>query len=93
MFNMGVHAKPRTTSKLPVADVQVMGYALVIFPLASIRAGVRAQMDCLQGLNTHGTAHEIDNIVGLDGYPVENWYEFNGISTVRDLENRYHDPD
>jgi 2-methylisocitrate lyase-like PEP mutase family enzyme len=93
MFNMGGYAKARTTPKLPVADVEAMGYALVIFPLASIRAGVRAQMDFLQGLKTHGTAHEIDHIAGLDGHPVENWYDFTGISTVRALENRYLDPD
>jgi methylisocitrate lyase len=93
MFNMGGYAKARTTPKLPIEEVQHMGYGLVIFPLASIRAGVRAQIDFLAGLRDRGTEHEIEHIAALDGHPVENWYEFSGINTVRSLEARYLDPD
>lgn len=93
MFNMGGYAKARTTPKLPIPDVERMGYGLVIFPLASIRAGVRAQVDFLAGLRARGTEHEIEHIATLDGHPVENWYDFSGISTVRALEGRYLDPE
>lgn len=92
MFNMGGYAKARTTPKLPIRDVEQMGYGLVIFPLASIRAGVRAQIDFLAGLQARGTEHEIEHIATLDGHPVENWYDFSGIGTVRALEDRYLDP-
>lgn len=92
MFNMGGYAKARTTPKLPIGDVERMGYGLVMFPLASIRAGVRAQIDFLGGLRACGTEHEIEHIATLDGHPVENWYEFSGIGTVRALETRYLDP-
>ena len=93
MFNMGGYARARTTPKLPIEDVQAMGYALVIFPLASIRAGVRAQIDFLAGLRNRGTQYEIEHIAALEGHPVENWYDFSGIGTVRALEARYLDPD
>lgn len=91
MFNMGGYAKSRTTPKIPIEDVARLGYALVIFPLASIRAGVKAQIDFLEGLRERGTDHEIEHIATLDGHPVENWYDFTGIGTVRALEDRYLD--
>ena len=92
MFNMGGYAKIRTTPKLPIGEVQRMGYALVIFPLASIRAGVMAQIDFLAGLRDCGTQHEIEHIADMAGHAVENWYDFSGIGTIRDLEGRYLDP-
>lgn len=89
MFNMGGYARKRTTPKLPVERVGEMGYSLVVFPLASIRAGVRAEMDFLAGLKAEGTAFEVRHLDDIAGHPVENWYEFTGISDVRALEDRY----
>lgn len=89
VFNMGGYAAKRTTPKLPVEEVGRLGYALVLFPLAAIRAGVRAQVDFLAGLKAEGTAHEVRHLAELEGHPVENWYEFTGISEIRALEDRY----
>lgn len=89
VFNMGGYARKRTTPKLPLAEVAAMGYAVVLFPLASIRAGIRAEWDMLNGLRERGTEHEIEHLADLDGHPVENWYEFTGISDVRALEEKY----
>jgi 2-methylisocitrate lyase-like PEP mutase family enzyme len=89
MMNMGGYAATRTTPKLPLATVERLGFDLVIFPLAVIRAGVRAMVDFLAGLAAGGTAFEVEHIAGLRGHPVENWYEFSGIGEIRRLEERY----
>lgn len=89
MMNMGGYAKERTTPKLPLETVESIGFNLVIFPLAVIRAGVRAMHDFLEGFRQRGTAYEVDYIAGLQGHPTENWYEFTGISAIRRLEERY----
>ena len=89
LFNMGGYATRRTTPKLPLEDVAAMGYGVVIFPLAAIRAGVHAAFEFLHGLRAQGTAFEVEHIRMLAGHPVENWYEFTGISEVRVLEERY----
>lgn len=89
MMNMGGYAKERTTPKMPLETVESIGFNLVIFPLAVIRAGVRAMQDFLEGLRQRGTAYEVDYIAGLQGHPTENWYEFMGISAIRRLEERY----
>lgn len=89
VFNMGGYARERTTPKLALHRVAELGYSLVLFPLASIRAGIRSELDFLIGLREQGTAFEIEHLRELDGHPVENWYEFTGISDVRALENRY----
>ena len=49
MFNMGGYAKKRTTPKLPLDEVEGMGYALCILPLLALRAGVQAMIDTLDG--------------------------------------------
>ncbi len=92
MVNMGGYAASRTTPKLPVGTVERLGFKLVIYPLAMLRAGVRAMSDFLVGLGQRGTAFEVEHIAGLKGHPVENWYEFMGISEVRRLEERYLPP-
>ena len=89
MMNMGGYAKERTTPKMPLETVESIGFNLVIFPLAVIRAGVRAMHDFLEGFRQRGTAYEVDYIAGLQGHPTENWYEFTGISAIRRLEERY----
>lgn len=81
MFNMGGCAKALTTPRLPIEDVQRVGYGLITFPLASIRPGVRDR----------GTAHEIERIAALEGHPVETRSGFAGIGTVRVSEGRYLD--
>jgi len=92
MMNMGGYAASRTTPKLPLATVERLGFNLVIYPLAVLRAGVCAMSDFLAGLKREGTAFEVEHIAGLKGHPVENWYEFMGISEVRRLEERYLPP-
>jgi 2-methylisocitrate lyase-like PEP mutase family enzyme len=89
MMNMGGYAATRTTPKLPLSTVERLGFNLVIFPLAVVRAGVRAMIDFLAGLAARGTEFEIEHIAGLRGHPVESWYEFSGIHEVRELEARY----
>lgn len=89
VFNMGGYARKRTTPKLALDRVAEIGYSLVLFPLASIRAGVRSELDFLVGLRERGTDFEIDHLNDLVGHPVENWYEFTGISRIRELEDRY----
>lgn len=89
VFNMGGYARRRTTPKLPLGRVAELGYSLVLFPLASIRAGVRSEFDFLVCLRERGTEFETDHLGDIEGHPVENWYEFTGISEVRALEDRY----
>ena len=89
MMNMGGYAVKRTTPKLPLETVEEIGFNLVIFPLAVLRAGVLAMQEFLSGLAARGTAHEIDHIETLRGKPIENWYEFSGIGAVRALEEKY----
>jgi 2-methylisocitrate lyase-like PEP mutase family enzyme len=89
MMNMGGYATKRTTRKMALPAVERLGYNLVIFPLAVVRAGVRAMWDFLGGLRAGGTAFEVEHIEGLRGHPVENWYEFSGIGEVRRLEEQY----
>ena len=89
MMNMGGYAVKRTTPKLPLETVEEIGFNLVIFPLAVLRAGVLAMQEFLSGLAARGTAHEIDHIETLRGKPIENWYEFSGIGAVRTLEEKY----
>ncbi len=90
LFNMGGYGKSRTTPKLPLSDVASMGYSLVIFPLAALRAGVKGYMDFLAGLKTGGVEFEVRHIADqLAGHPVENWYEFTGAGDIKDLERTY----
>jgi 2-methylisocitrate lyase-like PEP mutase family enzyme len=89
MMNMGGYSKTRTTPKMALETVQKIGFNLVIFPLAVVRAGVRAEMDFLQGFKERGTAFEIDYIEGLKGHPTESWYEFTGIADIKALETKY----
>ncbi len=89
MMNMGGYAAKRTTPKIPLDVVERIGFNVVIFPLAVVRAGVRAMWDFLEGLKARGTAHEVEYIDGLRGHIVESWYEFTGIGEVRRLEERY----
>ena len=89
MMNMGGYARARTTPKLPLETVREIGFSIVIFPLAVVRAGVRAMIDFLAGLKAHGTAFEEDHIRGLEGHPTESWYAFTGIEAIREIEMRY----
>jgi 2,3-dimethylmalate lyase len=89
MMNMGGYARVRTTPKMPLEDVQRMGFSIVIFPLAVTRAGTRAAWDFAHGLRTGGTAYEIAHIKTLEGHPVESWYEFSGVDEIRQREEKY----
>ena len=89
MMNMGGYSKTRTTPKMPLETVEKIGFNLVIFPLAVVRAGVRAELDFLQGFKSRGTAFEVDYIEGLKGHPTESWYEFTGIADIKALETKY----
>jgi len=89
LMNMGGYAAVRTTPKIPLADVQAMGWSVVIFPLAVTRAGAVAMWDFLAGLKAGGTAFEAEHIEGLKGHPLENWYEFTGVGAVREMEDDY----
>jgi 2-methylisocitrate lyase-like PEP mutase family enzyme len=89
MFNMGGYAKKRTTPKLPLDEVEGMGYALCILPLLALRAGVQAMIDTLDGFKRDGIAYELRQLEELSNRPVENWYEFTGIGEIRRLEDKY----
>jgi 2-methylisocitrate lyase-like PEP mutase family enzyme len=89
MMNMGGYARTRTTPKLSLETVREIGFSIVIFPLAVVRAGVRAMIDFLAGLKAHGTAFEEEHIAGLEGHPTESWYAFTGIEAIREIESRY----
>ena len=89
MFNMGGYAKKRTTPKIPLEQVEAIGYALCILPLLALRAGVQAMIDTLAGFKREGIAFEIAQIEAFAGKPVENWYEFTGIAGIRALEDKY----
>ena len=92
MMNMGGYAATRTTPKLSLTTVERLGFNLVIFPLAVLRAGTHAMWDFLLQLKARGTGFELEHIEGLKGHPVENWYEFMGIGEIRRLEERYLPP-
>ena len=89
MFNMGGYAKKRTTPKLPLDEVEGMGYALCILPLLALRPGVQAMIDALDGFKREGIAYELRQLEDLSDRPVENWYEFTGIGEIRKLEDKY----
>jgi 2-methylisocitrate lyase-like PEP mutase family enzyme len=89
LFNMGGYAKKRTTPKLPLDEVEGMGYALCILPLLALRAGVQAMIDTLDGFKREGIAYELRQLEAFSDRPVENWYEFTGIGEIRSLEDRY----
>ena len=94
VFNMGGYGKRQTTPKLPLVSVEEMGYSIVIFPLAALRAGVKAYRDFLQGLRQSGVSYEVEYIRDvLASDPVHNWYEFTGAGEIRQLEERYMDRD
>lgn len=89
LLNLGGYGRKRTTPKMPFAAIDRMGYAVTILPLAALRAGVKAMMDFLAELARDGIEAEKRQIIGLAGHPVENWYEFTGMSDVRALEEAY----
>ena len=89
MMNMGGYAARRTTPKMPLERIARIGFNVVVFPLAMLRAGARAERDFLVGLRARGTAFEREHIETLKGDPMENWYEFTGIGGIRALEARY----
>lgn len=89
MFNMGGYAKKRTTPKLPLDEVEGMGYALCILPLLALRAGVQSMIDTLDAFKREGIAYELKQIDAFADRPVENWYEFTGIGGIRALEEKY----
>ena len=89
MFNMGGYAKKRTTPKLPLEQVQAMGYAFCILPLLALRAGVQSMIDTLTAFKQEGIEYELKQLQAFENKPVENWYEFTGIGGIRDLEDRY----
>lgn len=89
LFNMGGYAKKRTTPKLPLDEVEGMGYALCILPLLALRAGVQAMIDTLDGFKREGIAYELRQLEAFSDRPVENWYEFTGIGAIRGLEDKY----
>ncbi len=89
LFNMGGYARTRTTPRLGFDYVAGLGYAIVILPLAAVRPAVRAAADFLADLAMRGVEAEVEATAALAGHPVENWYEFTGISHVRALEQRY----
>jgi 2-methylisocitrate lyase-like PEP mutase family enzyme len=89
MFNMGGYAKKRTTPKMPLEQVQELGYSLCILPLLALRAGVQAMIDTLDAFKREGIDYELKQLKAFEDRPVENWYEFTGISAIRELEDRY----
>lgn len=89
MMNMGGYAAKRTTPKMPLDFLTEIGFNLAIFPLAMLRAGALAEADFLAGLRARGTEFEREHLESLKGHPMENWYEFTGISAIRELEERY----
>ena len=89
MFNMGGYAKKRTTPKLPLEQVEAMGYAFCILPLLALRAGVQSMIDTLHAFKQEGIDYELKQLQAFENKPVENWYEFTGIGGIRDLEDRY----
>ena len=89
MFNMGGYAKKRTTPKIPLEQVQEMGYSLCILPLLALRAGVQSMIDTLDAFKREGIDYELKQLEAFEDRPVENWYEFTGIGAVRKLEDRY----
>ena len=89
MFNMGGYAKKRTTPKLPLDEVEGMGYALCILPLLALRAGVQSMIDTLDAFKREGIAYELKQLDAFADRPVENWYEFTGIGAIRALEEEY----
>ena len=89
MMNMGGYAARRTTPKMPLEFLERIGFNVAVFPLATLRAGARAERDFLEGLKARGTDFEREHLETLKGHPMENWYEFTGIGRIRALEARY----
>ena len=89
MMNMGGYAARRTTPKMPLEFLERIGFNVAVFPLATLRAGARAERDFLEGLRARGTDFEREHLETLKGHPMENWYEFTGIGRIRALEARY----
>lgn len=91
LLNMGGYAAQRTTPRLPLARVKKMGYRLVLFPLAPLRAATWGLIQFLDDFQQRGVQAELDFIDEIEGHPINNWYDYVGMPTVRALEERYQD--
>jgi carboxyvinyl-carboxyphosphonate phosphorylmutase len=92
LITLGGYGKERTTPKVPLPELERMGYRIVLFPLAVLRAGARGEWDFGSELLRKGTQAEVDFIRRLEGHPIEDWYDFVGTRQVRKLEEKYLPP-
>lgn len=88
-INIGGSAKKRTTPKLPLDQLEAMGYDCALFGLQLVRASTLAMLRFLETLRTQGIEADLQLLRDLEGTPIEEWYEFTGFNEIREQEAQY----
>lgn len=91
LLNMGGYAAKRTTPRVSLDQVREMGFRLVLFPLAPLRAATWGMIRFLEDFRERGVQAELDFIDEIKGHPINDWYNYVGMPAIRELEERYQD--
>ena len=82
LFNWAEGGK---TPPLPLAELERLGFRLVLFPISTLLAATRAIREVLAGIRSHGTpAAVMDRLV-----PFDEFLDFIGLPEIQDLERRF----
>jgi len=74
---------------LSVEELQDLGFAIVIYPGAGLRAALTGVYDLLADMKKCGTAAWVEFGKGLEGHPMEDVNAFLGFPDVRKMEEEY----
>lgn len=85
IVNMGGSAKLRTTPKLPLPEVQAMGYHLAVFALQTPRAAALEMLGFARDLRECRFAAEHSLQTRLTGTAAEDWEPLTGTDALRAL--------
>ncbi len=73
------------TPFLPAPELEVMGYAIAIYPTTPYFAAIGAMRDVLQTLGTHGTSDPMADRMGT----FREWQELTGVAEAMDYVRRF----
>jgi len=75
--------------RLSAQELQDLGFAIVIYPGAGLRAVVAAVYDLVADMKKRGTAAWLDFQKRLEGHPLEDLNAFLGFPEVRKMEEEF----
>jgi 2-methylisocitrate lyase-like PEP mutase family enzyme len=73
------------TPFLPAPELEMMGYAIAIYPTTPYFAAIGAMRDVLQTLGTHGTSDPMADRMGT----FREWQELTGVAEAMDYVRRF----